>query len=383
MPTVTTPRVLVVSPRPARADGRGDQRRTHEIVTALATDFNVTALSWMSDVGAGDWRPAKRGDRWTRCRQLGVACVLATIMPAQVAYVQSLAPRSFPQLLEGYDLLLFVTDRVIPRRIPSSPVLVDFIDDLGDVAIRRGRAAPGPIGLFWRIEGRRMRRFDRRVAAAARLTVAHSSADAVGIHPSVRTVPLSVGTVPLPDTGDKVVFFGNLFYAPNHEAALWICTELVPQLARCGVPPERVVIAGRRPGPALIEAARRSGVKLRADLPDLFDRLLDAAVVLVPMVIGTGSIYKVLDASGAGRPCVISPVANAGLWLEDGESALVRERSPGPFADAVATLLGDPALRARLAACARMKVASYMPEEVAATWRGLVRTAIHDKNWSR
>jgi glycosyltransferase involved in cell wall biosynthesis len=370
------PRVLVVSPRPARADGRGDQRRTTEIISALAGEFDVTTLSWLPDVGVGDWRPSNSGGNRARWKQWARTAVLAMHRPAQVAYVQSLAPPSLTQRLEGYDLVLFVTDRVVPRRLPAGALLVDFIDDLGESALRRGRATGGPSGVFWRIEGHRLRRFDRKLASTVRMSVAHSSADAGGIHPAVRPVPLSIATRPLPEMGRKVVFFGNLFYQPNHEAALWICNELAPRLAQLGIEPASIVVAGRRPGPTLFDRAGQAGIDLRADLPDLNSVVTDAAVVLAPMALGAGFQYKVLDACGAGRACVISPLANAGLGLVDEQSALVRDRSPGPFADAVARLLADDALRTHLAAGALAHVAPFQPEHVGATWRHLVRETI-------
>src|ERR1700722_3412035 len=171
-------RVLVVSPRPARRDGRGDQRRTAEIISALSGTFDVATLSWLPDVGAGDWRPPEGGRPWrARFAQWAEAAGRACVMPAQVAYVQSLAPSTFAHDVEGYDAVLFVTDRAVPRRLPAGACLVDFIDDLGELAERRGRATAGPIGLLWRIEGRRLHRFDRRAAGGAEGSGGHRPAD--------------------------------------------------------------------------------------------------------------------------------------------------------------------------------------------------------------
>jgi len=377
-------RVLVVSPRPARPDGRGDQRRTAEILRALSGQYDVTTLSWLPDVGAGDWRAPTSGHRrwaeWVR------AAAGAAVLPAQVAYVQSLAPATLARDVEGYDLVVFVTDRAVPRRLLRGPSLVDFIDDLGEQARRRGRAAGGPVGLLWRIEGRRLHRFDRRVARRAQLSVAHSAADAAGIDPGVGVVPLSIApagppetglpVTGLPGTGHKVVFLGNLFYRPNHEAAIWICRHLAPRMAALGVAPGDIVVAGRRPPPDLVAAAGHAGVDLRADVDDLSTVLAEAAVVLAPMALGVGFLYKILDACGAGRACVLSPLANAGLDLVDGESALIAVREPDAFAQAVVSLLDDPSLRARISANAQAHVAPYQPAQVDATWQRLVRETI-------
>ena len=358
--------VLVVSPRPPRADGQGDQRRAAELVDALGEEWDVDVMSWLPDVehtGARRWL--------SHPSQLLRAAALSAVMPAQVGYVQGRAPRSLAATADKYAVVVFVTDRAVPWRVPPNAV-VDFVDDLGGLALRRASSSSLPGALFWRVEGRRLRRLDRRLAAAARLCVAHSAPDAAGIDASVAIIPLSVGTRPVPESGAKVLVLGNLFYAPNHEAATWMCTELVPRLRARGVDPADVVVAGRRPRPALRRAASEAGVELRADVADLSAVLAEAAVVLAPMRLGTGAQYKVLDAVGAGRACVLSPVANAGLELEDGTAALVRDRDPDAFAEATVALLDDPSLRRRLADEAQRRLADFRPEAVAEAWRKAV-----------
>ena len=364
------PTVLVVSPRPPRRDGQGDQRRASEIVAALSGEWDVEVLSWLPDVDRSGLR------RWlAHPRHLLRALALSLRVPAQVAYVQGRAPRSLWGDVGGHDAVVFVTDRAVPRRVPDAAV-VDFVDDLGAIAERRARSSGRLASAFWSWEGRRVARLDRRLVDAAAVCVAHSPADAAGIDARVRTVPLAVGTGPVADEGSRVVFVGNLFYAPNHEAGMWICAELVPELTRRGVDPGAVLIAGRRPQASLRQAAAEAGVELRADVADLAAVLADAAVVVAPMRLGTGAQYKVLDAVGARRPCVLSPVANRGLDLVDGRSALVAERHAHPFADAVTRLLADPALRRRLVDEAGAQVAECVPEAVAECWRSIVRQAM-------
>ncbi len=356
------PRVLVVSPRPPRGDGQGDQRRASEIVSALSGEWAVEVVSWLPDVdrwGPRRWLPDPR--HLLRCLALLAA------MPAQVAYVQGRAPRWLNREVERYDAVVFVTSRAVPRRVPDRAV-VDFVDDLGEIAFRRARSSNRLVSAFWKWEGRRMRCLDRRLVASATVCVAHSPADAAGIDPHVRTIPLSIGADLIPDEGRRIVFVGNLFYAPNHEAGMWICDELVPELSRRGVDSGSVLIAGRRPQVALRQAAAAAGVELQADVAKLSDVLAEAAVVIAPMRLGTGAQYKVLDAVGAGRPCVLSPLANRGLGFVDGRSALVADRQAEPFADAVVRLLHDPALRRHVADEARSRLAASLPDAVAASW---------------
>jgi len=362
-------RLLVVSPRAPRADGQGDQRRASVIVEALAPEWDVSVVSWLPDVDANLVR------RWTdRPSALLRAAALALRVPLQVAFVQCRLPTDVRTSITApvHDRVLFVTSRAVPPRPPAG-FAIDFVDDLGGAALRRARSTSGLRALFWRWEGRRMRALDGRIAARASVAIACNEADAAAIGPGVTVVPLAVSTRATPESGDAVVFVGNLFYAPNHEAAMWICDRLVPSLADCGIGPERVVIAGRRPRPPLRRRAEEVGVQLRADVDDLSEVLHEAAVVIAPMELGSGTQNKILDAVGAGRANVITPHANAGLDLVDGRSALVCERRPDDFAKAILTLLDDPGQRAALAAEARRQLARFFPDAVHEAWRAALR----------
>lgn len=353
----------MVSPRPPRQDGQGDQRRAHYALAGLLQEWAVDVVSWLPDVD----EPPRRRVLWNPLRVLR-AMALATTRPLHVAYVQALAPRSLSRRLADYDMVLFVTDRAVPRPI-TGQYAIDFIDDLGGAASRRADTSNGLLSAFWRWEGRRLRRFDAALAAGAVLSVAVNELDAAAIGPEVQAIPLAIGTRPLPDTGSKVVFAGNLFYWPNVEAAMWICTSLVPRLTALGIEPHHVVIAGRRPPPPLRAQASAAGVDLRADVPDLIDVLMEAAVVIIPVVRGSGVQNKALDAVGAARPCVVTPFTNQVLGLIDGRSALVRERTAEAFAEAIVQLLDDGSLRRRLAEEALAQLVPYQEDNVVNAWR--------------
>jgi hypothetical protein len=150
----TRPRLLLVSPRQPRQDGQGDQRRAHYALTAVAADWDVDVVSWLPDVD----RPPRR--HWLAhpvqtVRALG----LAVVRPLSVAYVQSLAPRSLTERLRRYDAVLFMTDRAVPR-VVGCRYAIDFVDDLGGAALRRASVSGGVTSMFWRWEGRRLRRYD-------------------------------------------------------------------------------------------------------------------------------------------------------------------------------------------------------------------------------
>ena len=360
------PRLILVSPRPPRVDGRGDQRRALEIMAALSLDWDVEVVSWLPDVA----QERRRSLRYVLPSIIRAGFLLFRI-PAHAAYVQGSAPASVRRRLgeTNDDLVLFITNRAVPISLPKRFV-VDFIDDLGGSAMKMGESSRGTKAMIWRWEGKRLRRLDRRLVEAAAATIAHSSVDAAAIAPKVEVIPLSTGTALMPEIGGgNVVFIGNLFYEPNHEAAMWICMQLAPYLARSDFDPGRLVIAGRQPRTMLQKQAARAGVQLLPNVDDLAEVLRKAAVVLAPMALGAGAQYKIIDAVGAGRPCVISALANEGLGLIDGHSAFIREREAEAFGDAILLLVANAAVRRELAEAARRQLADVLPEAVAKAWR--------------
>jgi glycosyltransferase involved in cell wall biosynthesis len=74
--------------------------------------------------------------------------------------------------------------------------------------------------------------------------------------------------------------------------------------------------------------------------------------VIVPTTVSAGTNVKVLEAMAMERAVVSTPSGCAGLGLVHGESVWVADTA-AEFAEGVAALILDPALRARMAQAAR------------------------------
>jgi glycosyltransferase involved in cell wall biosynthesis len=85
------------------------------------------------------------------------------------------------------------------------------------------------------------------------------------------------------------------------------------------------------------------------DLRPLYAR---ASVVAVPLEVSAGTNIKVLEAMACGKAIVTTPVGCAGLGLNDGYQAAIRQ-DWSEFSDAVCELLSEAGLRSELGARAR------------------------------
>ncbi|MDP7432001.1 MAG: glycosyltransferase [Myxococcota bacterium] len=149
-------------------------------------------------------------------------------------------------------------------------------------------------------------------------------------------------TPPTPDESgcSRILFIGHLGYAPNVDAAVRLCSDVLPRIHE-RLPASELVIAGRSPAMTVRALARLPGVQLVADPKEIPPLLRWAHVTAVPLRSGGGTRFKILEAMAWGVPVVASSLAIEGLPLVDGRDVLVAEE-PADFAERIVSLCTDP-----------------------------------------
>lgn len=147
------------------------------------------------------------------------------------------------------------------------------------------------------------------------------------------------------DSGKRLLFTGNMDYAPNVDAVVHFTQNILPQIRRKH-PDVAFVIAGQRPV-AAVQALQGDGVTVTGFVPDLADEYARATMVVAPLRFGAGTQNKVLEAFSMAVPVVCTPVGFKGLGIESGNGALMCDTDQA-FADAVLHLLEQPELRSSI-----------------------------------
>jgi len=150
--------------------------------------------------------------------------------------------------------------------------------------------------------------------------------------------------------GTNVLFFGSFVHFPNVDAARRLVDAIFP-LVRARHPRSSLYIVGENP-PSDFKAVADGAIVVTGHVPDLAPYIARAAVVAVPLRLGSGMRVKVLEALAAGKPVVASRLAIEGLGVVDGEQLLTAE-TDDEFAERISLVLDDEALRVRLGADAR------------------------------
>jgi glycosyltransferase involved in cell wall biosynthesis len=181
----------------------------------------------------------------------------------------------------------------------------------------------------------------RQLAPGARVAVVPNGVDADEFQPDST-----------PAAG--IAYVGGTNPAPNLDALNYFCEDILPMLRAC-VPQ----VATRWIGRASPEQQRvfraDHGVELTGYVDDVRPLMREAACHIVPLRIGGGTRLKILNAWAMGKAVVSTSRGCEGLAAIDGDNILIRD-DPGAFAQAVAGVLGDPALQRRLGAAGRATV---------------------------
>lgn len=150
---------------------------------------------------------------------------------------------------------------------------------------------------------------------------------------------------------NEIAFSGNLEYEPNISAIRWFQTRVWPPLKRSW-PELQWKIIGKNPG-AVRELVRGdSKIQLTGPVEDAISELASARIAVVPILGGSGTRIKILEAWAAGTAVVSTTIGAQGLQARDEEHLLLADTAD-QFVAAVARLLSSPEDRARIGSAGR------------------------------
>ncbi len=216
------------------------------------------------------------------------------------------------------------------------------------------------------LEWRKMRRYEGDICRRFTVTTVVSDADRQFLElaagrpfPNV-VIPITVDTselraLPRSEQARNILSVATMFYPPNVEGVHWFGREVFP-LIRQAEPETQFFIVGSRPPAEIGNLAQPgSGIVVTGYLADLQAVLRQSAVVIAPVLSGSGMRVKILEAFARAIPVVSTTLGVEGIDARPGEHLLVGD-SPADFAAAVTRLLRDPAEARRLASAARRLV---------------------------
>ena len=266
--------------------------------------------------------------------------------------------RRFDVVKMAFPYLSHLRVRQAPPGTPLPPVVIDTHDVAYDL-MRQVSRSEGSLGRrayaalnwrkLWREERRAYREADG-ICVCSEADGARVLSDAPGARVAVIPNAADVdffkprASDPQPD-GRTVLFFGLLSTFPNQDGVFFFLRDIWP-LIQARRPDARCKIVGGHP-PAALKAFAGPSVEVTGLVEDLRPHLAAAAVIVVPLRLGSGTRLKIVEAMAMGKPVVSTRLGAEGIEAVPGRDLLIADK-PDAFASAVVELLDDPQRAVRL-----------------------------------
>jgi len=272
-----------------------------------------------------------------------------------------------------YDLLFcdFLQPTLNLRSLRTPPPTLLFQHNVESMIWERHyRTARNPLlRLFWYLQWRKMRRYERQACARVDGIVAVSELDKQVLERdfgarNVHAIPTGVDTdffrpSAEPPEDNSLVFLGAMDWLPNEDGILFFADEVLPRL-RTLVPSAHITVVGRNPTARLLERIRvHPEIRVLGRVEDVRPHVARGALFVIPLRIGGGTRIKAYEAMAMAKAVVSTRIGIEGLPVRDGHNVVLAD-SPEDFAAAVARLLKDRAERERIGRNARAYVEGHV-----------------------
>lgn len=349
---------------------KGDKLRAYHLIARLAKRHQVH-LVCLSDTPTD---PAHvehlarfcasievvRIRRWRIILKLLTA--LFSRLPVQVVYfyhahAQRRIDAAIERIKPDHVLCQLVRTTEYVRHRYELPKTLDYMDTLSKGMERRTETAPWYLKPIFRLETRRLIRYENLMFDQFDHQVIISSQDRDYIyHPwrnRMSVVPNGVDMDHFTPQDEQpsfdLLFTGNMNYPPNIDSVLFLVNKVLP-LVRRTKPDANLLISGVDPSPSVRELARKDPrITVSGWVKDIRSSYAASRIFIAPMQIGTGLQNKLLEAMAMRMPCITSALANNAVGAPPGDAVLIGE-TPEDYARLVLRLLDDAQERDRIAA---------------------------------
>ena len=271
------------------------------------------------------------------------------------AYLMPLLPKALwnghsrPVLLDMHDILSDFERQAISTKVKTSHRIQTWLEWQKMKALERKALRQVNLCLAVSEEDRSLW---QKIYPGCPVQVAPNGVDLEYFHPSEEDGPVSQK-----GKQERILFCGSLNYGPNAEAVRWFHREIFPYILTA-YPNVSLQVVGWGP-PADIQAFNQPPtIEVTGFVEDIRPYLAGSWVVIVPLLSGSGTRLKILDAWAMGKAVVATHLGAQGLKAEHNRNILLAN-DPQELANCVLSLLGNPSERRRLGVAGRKTVEEY------------------------
>lgn len=215
-------------------------------------------------------------------------------------------------------------------RVPNIPKSLDYMDTFSKGIERRMIEASGFKKLIFKIEFKRLQKYEEKIFGFFNHTFIISKQDQKSFSfekaSEINILPNGVDDDFFTPDESKVkkydiVFTGNMSYPPNVSAVIYIAEHIMPLLIK-KKPDIKFLIAGATPTNT-VKALANQNIYVSGWMDDIRDAYNESSVFLAPLQIGTGLQNKLLEAMAMKIPCITSSLANNAIGATHNQNILI------------------------------------------------------------
>lgn len=363
--------ILFLSHRIPFPPNRGDKIRSHHVLRHLASLAPVHVATFADDAadmaGEADLSALAAShcliERTKPMWRAGLEA-LASGKPVSLTAFQSARVAAYVRdlIASGRISTIYAFSGQMGQYIPADfagRVVFDFVDVDSAKFEAYAETGTGPRRWIDAREGRLLAAEEARLASRSQVSLLVSNEEAAlfraRLAPELRSVCdvrtlrngidsalfapglCQRGAAMLACTGPRIVFAGQMDYAPNIAAAQRAAERILP-LVRAHLADATLHIVGRNPPAELRALDGSNGVHVWGAVDDIRCSLTAADLALVPLTIARGVQNKVLEAMSMALPVVLTAAAATGIGGVDGTTYALAESDQDLAAQTVALL---------------------------------------------
>jgi len=209
--------------------------------------------------------------------------------------------------------------------------------------------------VYYQILAKRMKAFETNLLKEIDFLVPHTRRDLqhfqqMGYRGDAEIIPVGEWRdecrfIPVEEEENSIGFIGSLNWNPNLEGLLWFFKKVVPLLIQ-KEPNLSIEIAGRFPPPWLKRYAS-SNVRILGPVPDSKAFLRKHAVIISPLLSGSGIRVKIIEAMSQSKYVVSTTIGAEGIAEKDSDFLRIAD-TPEDFASKILEGLYDTVLRQKV-----------------------------------
>ena len=179
----------------------------------------------------------------------------------------------------------------------------------------------------------------------------------------------------LPEFNERkgLLFVGGYNHAPNVDAVVWLCTEIMP-LVWNNCPEMQLTLLGSNP-PAIVKALQNDRVLVTGYIRDIEPYFLSHRVFVAPLRYGAGMKGKVGQSLSYGLPVITTSIGAEGFGLINEREAMISDE-PKDFAQKILAVYNNIYTWKTLSRSGLQSVNRYSPEIVENNLKLLVNSLL-------